>query len=295
MKYLTEQLLGDFLKKLYGENNVIAQVPLDGTRMRMDYQVKTHGGDTIYVEFDGDSHYCKPDVIYRDEIKNAVLGDKLVRIPYFIQLDEFTINHYFKVFVWDHPQLIEGVDYNYYPHGFISDKVIFPSQFCSRGIDRFFSELKIFDDYDYGDALGRTLKVSTQIRFSLVEHKSKFQKHAYPTNKVVTNDVNTLKYAFDLIPGAFPLIFTKGKMPSNDEMCSISRIAKNYCKVVVIAGEEMEETTHKLISMANAVYRMTINSHLDDLRNNIKSSLPPEMDEDDVENIVQIVFELRDL
>jgi len=287
-KYLTEQLLGDFLKKLYGDKNVIAQVPVDGTKMKIDYQVTIHNGDTIYVEFDGDSHYCKPDVIYRDQIKNEKFGNSLIRIPYFIQLDEFTIHHYFKVYVWDHPQLIQYIDYDYYPHGFIADKVTFPSQFCSRGIDRFFAELKAFDKYDYGDALGRTMKVSNKIRFSLIDHPSKFPKRAYPENKLVDNDPNTLQYAYDLIPGAFPMILDK--FPTKDKMVEIENIAKEQCKVLVVAPKDDEQKARTLAGISSLIYRMTINSHLDDLHENVKNLVPNGMDED---YVVDIVYKLR--
>jgi hypothetical protein len=132
--YLTEKPLGDILRAWAGAENVTAQPLVSGTRMRHDYEVRKDG-ITYSVEFNGDSHYRDPSVIFRDYTKEDLskkLGRKVVQIPYFIQLNSETFKTFF------------GVDFDIettFPHGFVATKML-PSSFCPLGYDRALYELK---------------------------------------------------------------------------------------------------------------------------------------------------------
>jgi hypothetical protein len=55
----------------------------------------------------------------------------VVRFPYWIQLDNLTLKHYFG---------LEAEIEQSFPHGFITTK-LFPASFCELGIERFRAEL----------------------------------------------------------------------------------------------------------------------------------------------------------
>lgn len=136
--YLTEEKLGNFLNLLYPgiifiHNKV---VPKSSIKNRPDYRSDDLN---IIVEFDGYRHYSLSSTIINDKIKDLVytsLGYKVIRIPYFIQLSEKVIFELFeKNFEWKQK----------YPHGFICNKALLPSDFCELGIERFKQDLNRFD------------------------------------------------------------------------------------------------------------------------------------------------------
>ena len=64
------------------------------------------------------------------------LGYKIVRIPYFVQIETKTIKHLF------------DLDYEYkleYPHGFIDSECLLPADFNYLGIQKFENDLLNFD------------------------------------------------------------------------------------------------------------------------------------------------------
>jgi hypothetical protein len=128
-KYLTELSLFKIIFDI--DNNSIRNFKVDGYSYDIMFTFK---GIKFLVEYDGPTHYSDNDTILRDEKKNKIANDNdfvIIRIPYFIQLDNITFKYYF------------GFDYNIetsFPHGFITTKY-FPSHFVSRGIRRFEKEL----------------------------------------------------------------------------------------------------------------------------------------------------------
>jgi len=131
--YLTEKKLTDALKQLLGSSWGGTQLTVPGTRRRWDMWF--HDGDrTVVVEFDGDEHYRNTLKIKADNEKDAVAreqGFKVVRVPYWVQLDTPMLKHWFG---------IDAVIEQAFPHGFISTK-IFPASYCAMGILRFEREL----------------------------------------------------------------------------------------------------------------------------------------------------------
>lgn len=89
----------------------------------------------VAVEFDGPTHYQDTLTIKDDRYKDELAkqgGYQVVRVPYWIQLTNETLGHYFG---------LEADVVQDFPHGFITTKV-FPASFCEFGIARFERELK---------------------------------------------------------------------------------------------------------------------------------------------------------
>ncbi len=118
----------------FGIENVIKQSKVGNTRKRWDFQVN-YNNEIINIEFDGAQHYCDINIIISDKEKNLYaksLNQKVIRIPYWIQLDKLMFKYYF------------GFEFDIetdYKHGFIDKKATLPASFCEIGVDRFLSEL----------------------------------------------------------------------------------------------------------------------------------------------------------
>src|SRR5947209_5995276 len=123
--YLTESKLSKALQELLPDRWLGDQVCVAGTRQRWDMSFQLDGMITV-VEYDGDEHYRHSIKVKGDRAKDEIArsqGCRVVRFPYWIQLDNFTLKHYF------------GLDAQVeqsFPHGFITTK-IFPASFCELG------------------------------------------------------------------------------------------------------------------------------------------------------------------
>lgn len=129
--YLTETTLGPTLKDLFNEDFIHNK---KFGNFRPDYRSDSL---KLIVEFDGYRHYSSSSNIVKDyqkdrEFKN--LGYKIVRIPYFVQLDSKIIKLLF--------DLNKEIN-NVYPHGFIDSKALLPADFCELGVNRFEDDLNI--------------------------------------------------------------------------------------------------------------------------------------------------------
>lgn len=135
MKYLTEKTLTDFLSILSDDWIHNKTVPDSERKSRPDYRSEKL---KVIVEFDGYQHYNSTARILADITNTEAyekLGYRVIRIPYFIQLDQRTIKTLF------------GVDMDYtngYPHGFISNTALLPCDFCELGLERFEKDLGVF-------------------------------------------------------------------------------------------------------------------------------------------------------
>ena len=132
--YLTERKLAAALQELVGDRWAGGQVSLPGSRRRFDMAYRTNNA-TILVEYDGDEHYRDAMKIKADRQKDGLASEnqmRLIRIPYWVQLDTVMASHWF------------GVDASIeqsFRHGFITTK-LFPASFCELGVARFRRELK---------------------------------------------------------------------------------------------------------------------------------------------------------
>jgi hypothetical protein len=131
--YLTEAKLATALHQIVGDLWAGRQVLLPKSRRRWDMAFRQNGS-LVLVEYDGDDHYRYSLKIKADREKDRIAhenGMRLVRIPYWVQLDDVTVRYYFGI----------GAEIRQdFPHGFISTK-LFPASFCELGIERFTYEL----------------------------------------------------------------------------------------------------------------------------------------------------------
>jgi len=132
--HLVEQKLATLLRQLVGDRWAGVEQRIAGTRRRWDMGFDSDQGRVV-VEFDGDEHYRNALKVKADLEKDAAAasdGIRVVRVPYWVQLDSNTFRHYF------------GFDAEIeqdFPHGFITTR-IFPASFCEMGIERFRRELE---------------------------------------------------------------------------------------------------------------------------------------------------------
>lgn len=136
--YLTESKLVKFCIDLWPDDEYMTNRPIKELgKFRPDYVNLTK---KIVVEYDGHRHYTQSKTVEDDKRKTKILQDagyKVIRWPYFVQLESRTIYEYF------------GIDMEYeqtYPHGFISKSCVLPSDFCIGGLLRFEEDVgKIID------------------------------------------------------------------------------------------------------------------------------------------------------
>lgn len=138
-KFLTEQKLAKFLVDRI-DPSIIHNQPINNTRTRPDFrsdQLK------FIVQFDGFRHYSDPKQILKDLQDDELflsLKYTIIRIPYFVQLDEVIIKKLFGIYTTN---LIPISDF---PHGFISNKALLPASFCELGIIRFINDLEFYSE-----------------------------------------------------------------------------------------------------------------------------------------------------
>jgi hypothetical protein len=104
-----------------------------GTKQRWDMSCRL-GGVTAVIDYDGDEYYRHSIKIKGDIAKDAAAraaGYRVIRFPYWIQLDKVTLQHFFG---------ISAIVHQSFPHGFITTK-LFPASFCEVGVVRFQAEL----------------------------------------------------------------------------------------------------------------------------------------------------------
>ena len=139
MSYLTESKLESILRSIYSRTDFIKNktVPGSNIRNRPDYR---NDKLKLIVEFDGYLHYSSSKTIIADKIKDETYSKmeyNIIRIPYFIQLNKQITKLLFNK--------ILKLKIKQYPHGFIDDKALLPSDFCELGIKRFKKDLCRFN------------------------------------------------------------------------------------------------------------------------------------------------------
>ena len=131
--FLNETSLGLHLKTIFPDHDFIhnKKIPESNILNRPDYYCKKL---QLVIEFDGYGHFTNPKTILADIKKDSIysmMGIKVIRIPYFIQLDTETVEYFFNVNNWISSDTI------IHPHGFINPKATTPAYICSFGIIRF--------------------------------------------------------------------------------------------------------------------------------------------------------------
>jgi hypothetical protein len=131
--YTTQSSLSETLAGIVGIAWKGNEIAVPGTHRRWD-MAYLDGHQTVVVEYDGDEHYRHSMKIKADREKDslaAAQGYRVVRFPYWIQLETETLWHYFH---------IKAELKTPFPHGFITTR-IFPASFCELGVERFKREL----------------------------------------------------------------------------------------------------------------------------------------------------------
>lgn len=129
--YLTEKKLAAIISELAPEG-FVSQFKLDGFNYRWDFKYEAPS-ERVLVEYDGDEHYRNTTVIRVDRAKAKLAsehGFRSIAFPYWLQLDTFTLKHFFGF----HADVVRD-----FPHGFITTK-LFPASFCELGVARFQEE-----------------------------------------------------------------------------------------------------------------------------------------------------------
>lgn len=176
MSYLTEHSLGDFLNAIYPNCEWVHDkrfqiVEGEAFKFRPDFcchELK------MCVEFDGADHYMKTNIIQADNKKDETLkslGYKVIRIPYFVQLDSASIKYLFNLDV--------KFDYHF-KHGFISRNVTLPSSFCELGIWKFKNFVTLLEM----DKHGNGQVIFDQIRESII---NRIKSSTLPVEKAILN------------------------------------------------------------------------------------------------------------
>jgi len=198
MGYLTEESLYHILVEWCGLDNVERQSKLG--KLRVDFKIKTPNKRVVYVEFDGHKHFTDANQIDRDNEKNSKLKN-LVRIPYFIQLNQSTWNWFFN-------EANLGLIDSKFPHGFISKNLTLPASFCIDGVARYFKILNDLREYDMSN-------VADEIITSVINYKSRGRKYIYDIadhDELVLYDANKLKVhdtVYKLTDRINPIVFNR--------------------------------------------------------------------------------------
>jgi hypothetical protein len=146
VEYLTESLLANVLDQVFKGCQINKQVRLQiGLTVPktaiVDYMVETRFGKLI-VEFNGNFHYQKGVQQHRDYLLRdycSLNNIMLVEIPYFIQLDSYTVGMFFPNNVIS--EYFDNFEISTtFPHGFIDPKCVLPCDFNIEGWDRFVSD-----------------------------------------------------------------------------------------------------------------------------------------------------------
>lgn len=136
--YLEEKTLKIFLHERFKKEVSVPRFKWDEGLFLPDFVIEDL---KLIIEYDGPRHYTQASTAVRDFKKTEVYtqhGYKVINIPYFVQLDEAVISDLFSDYK---DELNSNSTFNIYPHGFISDKVILPADFCSLGVERFKKDL----------------------------------------------------------------------------------------------------------------------------------------------------------
>ncbi len=170
-KYLTEDRLGDFLRRYFKEGEWIHDKCFLG-RNRPDYR---NGFYKTIVEFDGYAHYTSSKRIVSDRLKDKLYqenGYNVVHIPYFVQLSEKTISKLFSL----------NMEYEQeYPHGFIDSKCVLPADFCYLGIRRFLEDLETFSE------IKREILISLVKKIEILKNKDLVVPNIEELNHLLRN------------------------------------------------------------------------------------------------------------
>lgn len=116
-------------------------VPGEGN-CRVDYAFLMPNEQQVFVEFNGPTHYTNTSTILRDYALRSLCEDqniRLVEIPYFVQMNDYSIEEYFGVAVL--PMLEGKTVVSALSSGFNDRPIVLPYDYCQLGVSRLMSDL----------------------------------------------------------------------------------------------------------------------------------------------------------
>ena len=154
--YLSEGCLSDVIQFVFGcTATKQRQVTVPGAgRLRIDASFSLPSGQEVFVEFNGPTHYTSTKVIQRDYALSRFCAEqsiRLVEIPYFIQVTNYSLEKLFGVVVvpFRGAKVITSATQS----GFIARPIVMPYDFCLLGIGRFTKDLLPDASVQNGDQL----------------------------------------------------------------------------------------------------------------------------------------------
>lgn len=165
--YLSEKNLEDVLSNIF-EVQIERQVSVKiaDRNLRVDYALKMpHNNQMLVVEFNGPTHYTSTKTIIRDYLLRdycKLNNFRLVEIPYFIQLNEYTVEEYFGKDVFEY-YIENNISFsNTIDSGFHEKKIVLPYDYCLLGLQRFREDMetscKVKAGYELDEEYGLTSK-----------------------------------------------------------------------------------------------------------------------------------------
>ena len=154
--YLSEGRLSDVIQFVF-ETEATKQrqvtVP-DAGRLRVDASFSLPSGQDVFVEFNGPTHYTSTKVIQRDYALRRFCAEgniRLVEIPYFVQINNYSVEKLFgqAVSTFMSGKVITSATQS----GFIVRPIVMPYDFCLLGIGRFTKDLLPDASVQNGDQL----------------------------------------------------------------------------------------------------------------------------------------------
>ena len=144
--YLTENILEYYLKYLFYNYDIIRDkiVPNSKIKNRPDFRIEDLN---LIIEFDGDLHFTDSYTILNDmkkELTYTEMGYTIIRIPYWIQLDDMVLWEIFNSYLDEKWDFYEDIASNY-PLGFIDKKAKLPADYSELGLTRYY---KMYDYYN---------------------------------------------------------------------------------------------------------------------------------------------------
>lgn len=142
--YLSEGRLSEVIQFVFGctaTKQLQVTVPGAG-RLRVDASFRLQSGQEVFVEFNGPTHYTSTKVIQRDYALRRFCAEqniRLVEIPYFVQVTNYSLEKLFgaDVYIFMHSKVITSATQS----GFIARPIVMPYDFCLLGIERFTKDL----------------------------------------------------------------------------------------------------------------------------------------------------------
>jgi len=202
--YLTEAKLGPILEQIFENEVVVPQFKFGNSKFRFDYAIPSK---KLIVEYDGDSHYRDAEVIYRDEQKDELAkknGFKVVRIPYFVQLDKDSMEDLFP----DVKGVVVETDFE---QGFLTTKIL-PASFCIDGIEKFHSNLRFFGQ---GSRVSKLIVTSLILKASTLGERRVFGNRR--NNRVdIKHECVEYLPAFECVPDNVFVVIDQSRLDEDE-------------------------------------------------------------------------------